>query len=210
MARAASKRHHFVHLDVIARADLAWWGCFPQQWQGASLIIPGDSSAIHVYSDASGSYGCGAYNASAEWIQVQRPVSWQKVDISAKEMVPIVLAAAIWGREWHRHHVVFYSDNAAVAAVIQQRSARDPLLLHLLRCLNFYAAHFQFRYTAKHVPRVLNVAANAISRDKITLFQSLVPQATQLVVGQALLDLLVSRRPDWGSPDWIRLFRDIL
>ena len=25
-----SRRHYFVHLDVVARADLAWWDCFLQ------------------------------------------------------------------------------------------------------------------------------------------------------------------------------------
>ena len=66
------------------------------------------------------------------------------VDISAKELLPIV-AAAVWGQSWAGHR---YSDNTAVVAVIQRRSARDHVLLHLLRCLYFYAAHYQFIYQA--------------------------------------------------------------
>ena len=36
--------------------------------------------------------------------------------------------------------------------------------MHLLRCLVFYAAFFGFQFMAKHVPGVLNTAADEISR----------------------------------------------
>ena len=77
-------------------------------------------------------------------ITVVWPESRAGVDISAKEMVPVMLAAAVWGRSWEGRRVRFFSDNAAVVAVIGRRSARHPSLLHLLRCLYFYAAHYQF------------------------------------------------------------------
>ena len=165
-------------------------------------MIPCDAILQHVYSDASGSYGCGAFttNQARRWFQVVWPLSWQEVDISAKELVPIVVAAAVWGRSWQQRHVVFHSDNAAVVAVVQHKSAKSPLLLHLLRCLYFYAVHFQFAYSAVHVPGVSNVAADALSRNNILLFCSLIPQATQSVVGQDLLDLLVSQRPGSSEP----------
>ena len=42
-----------------------------------------------------------------------------EIDIAAKEMVPVVAAAAVGGRGWCRHQVTFHSDNAAVVSVIQ-------------------------------------------------------------------------------------------
>ena len=30
--------HHFTHLSAGARADLAWWWCFLQSWNGSSLF----------------------------------------------------------------------------------------------------------------------------------------------------------------------------
>ena len=48
--------------------------------------------------------------------------------------------------------------------------------MHLLRCFAFFVAFFKFNYSTQHVPRVLNTAANALSRDDLTLFFSLVPQ----------------------------------
>ena len=99
-----------------------------------------------------------------------------------------------------------FSDNLAVVAVIQLRSTRDPILLHLLQCLYFYVA-YQFTYVACHVSRWCNVAADALSRDYISLFHSLVPKARQMEMSSSVLDLLVFQQPDRGSPDWISLFR---
>lgn len=147
-----SVRHYFVPLDNTARADLAWWNCFLQSWHGTSLIFRDCTPSLHVYSDASGSFGCGVVCSDCRWLQVRWGESWAEVDISVKEMVPVVLAAASWGRSWHHHRVFFHSDNAAVVSVIQSRTAKHPALLHLLRCLYFYAAIFQFTYSAHHIP----------------------------------------------------------
>ena len=68
-------------------------------------------------------------------------LAWSQVGISAKEMLPIVLAAGTWGASWHGQQVTFFTDNLAVVAVVQQRSTRDPVVLNVLQCLCFYAAY---------------------------------------------------------------------
>lgn len=78
--------------------------------------------------------------------------------------------------------------------------------MHLLRCFSFYAAYFKFHFTARHIRGVLNIAADAISRNYLPLFFSLVPQAPQFVLPPTLEQLLVVTRPDWGSQDWTQLF----
>ena len=80
------------------------------------------------------------------------------------------------------------------------------MLMHLLRCLFFYCAQFSFHLSAEHVPGVLNTAADALSRNNLPLFLSLVPQTSQVALPQALRELLLTSRPDWGSQDWIQLF----
>ena len=72
--------------------------------------------------------------------------------IAAKEMVPIVIAASLWGPQWHRRCVRFRSDNMAVVDVLRSRTSRDPILMHLLRCLVFYAAVYHFDFMAEHLP----------------------------------------------------------
>ena len=171
----ASDRHYFVHLDSVARADLVSWDCFLQSLHGTSFMIQDNPLSIQVHSDASGTFGCGALAFDNKWLQVQWPVCCQDVDISVKEMVPVVMSVAMWGRNWHRRRVLFYSDNMAVVSVIQRKSAKHCLLLHLLLCLYLYAAQFQFTYSAHHLPGVTNMAADSLSRNNMALFTSLVP-----------------------------------
>ena len=45
-------------------------------------------------------------------------MSWKAVDILAKELLPIVIVAAIWGKAWGGCTVLCHFDNAAVVAII--------------------------------------------------------------------------------------------
>ena len=78
-----------------------------------------------------------------------------------------------------------------VVSVIHRKLEKHGLLLRLLCCLYFYAAHFQFAYSACHLPGVTNVAAYSLSRNHMALFTSLASQATQTEVGQEVMDLLI-------------------
>lgn len=197
--------HHYVRLNAGARADLAWWKCFLQSWSGSSFFPPHEPS-FHVYSDASGGFGYGAFVGGLGWFQGLWPGGWENIDISVKELVPVVIAAALWGKHWTSKHVCFHSDNMAVVAILASRTAKTQLLVHLLRCFSFYSAHFGFHYSAKHVPGVRNMAADALSRGKLHVFSSLVPQTPRCVIPPSLVELLITRRPDWGSPAWTHWF----
>lgn len=59
---------------------------------------------------------------------------------------------------------------------------------------------------ALHVEGRLNVAADALSRDNLSLFRYQVP--TQLPPKE-LVELLVIQLPDWTSKNWKRLFNFI-
>ena len=208
--KGAQSRRHYVHLDITARADLLWWDYFLQGWNGLMFFPNLLTPTAHIYTDASGSFGCGGVLVSSLWFHFPWPASWAEVDISVKELVPLVAAAALWGRLWHRTRVCFHSDNMAVVAMLQNRSARGEKARHLMRCFYFYTAFFRFDYIAVHVPGILNSAADALSRNNIPLFTSLIPQASQVQVPAPLLDLLVYQQPDWGSTQWISLFMSTL
>ena len=169
---------HFVHLDAIACADLLWWEFFLHQWNGLMFFQESPAPSSHIFTDASGSFGCGGVLMPFVWFQIAWPESWSGVDIAVKELVHIVISAATWGRCWSHSHVCVHSDNMVVVAILQSNSPRGELALHLLRCLYFYAVIFQFDYSAEHMSGVLNVAANAISRNNLALFLSVLPQAT--------------------------------
>ena len=147
-----SNPSHFVRLNVEVRADIAWWQCLLQHWNVRSFFPPLAPTSV-VYSDASGSFGCGTFSLKQNtWFQLEWPETWSTIGIAAKEMLPIVIAAAIWGPGWSGEHIHFCSDNEAVVTTIQRRHARHPLQTNLLRSSLVYAILLLMLY---HVTTVI-------------------------------------------------------
>ena len=205
----ATRPHHRLRLNCRARADLAWWQCFLQSWNGVSFLQISPPT-VHVYSDASGAFGCGAFSIAAGWFQLQWPESWQEVAIAVKEMLPVVVAAALWGHGWSGMHVALHVDNMAVVSILERHSPKDTSLAHLLRCLCFYASIFKFEFSASHIPGQQNIAADALSRNNLTLFSLLYPQVPHSPVPRIIQRLLLHSPPDWSSQAWINLFLNSL
>ena len=85
---------HWVHLNALARVDISWWHTFIEHWNGISLVPPA-TPANFITSDASGTWGCGALHYN-QWLQLAWPPEWVELPIDPKELVPIVLAVALW------------------------------------------------------------------------------------------------------------------
>ena len=90
-SKRATKPHHFLRLDRGFHSDLAWWVLFLHRWNGVSLMR-GQSPDVVVTSDASGSWGCGAFSG-AQWLQLQWPSCWVAYSIAPKELhvVPVIV-----------------------------------------------------------------------------------------------------------------------
>ena len=207
---SAPRPFHRARLNLSLRADLMWWDLFLRDWNGIALIPVQASGSVEVFSDASGSYGCGAFFANGSWFSTRWPGSWSTVDISVKELVPLVLAAAMWGSQWRGQQVLFRVDNMAVVKVVQKLNADKLLLCHLLRCLYFISVYFNFHITAEHIPGVDNNAADALSRGNLSSFHSLVSQVSESEVPTDLLDAILVQTPDWNCPEWMQRFRSCL
>ena len=201
-----------VRLNVQCRADLTWWQTFTSRWNSRALW-PLVHPQVTCYTDASGKWGCGAVLASDKsprWCQLEWPPSWASQHIASKEMIPIVIAAAIWGCCWSHKRVVIYTDNTAVVATIATGSARDPTLAHLCRCLFFVSAKWSFEISATHIPGQANVAADAISRNDLPRFFLAVPHAsrTPSVASCPLQDWLFDKEACWTSAPWLARFKN--
>jgi len=57
-------------------------------------------------------------------------------------------------------------DNQSVVDSISKESSKEPVIMHLLQCLWFFSAYFDIRVTASHIPGVVNIAADQLSRSK--------------------------------------------
>ena len=204
-----AKPNHHVRLNAGFRSDLAWWQMFLEDWNGVSML---SSLGVRepdeaVTSDASGHWGCGAYWRSV-WFQLAWEDPSQRENIATQEQVPIVVAAAIWGRHWHGLHIRCNSDNQAVVAVLLSRTSKDQEIMHLLRCLFFFEASFNFSVSGAYLPGRLNELADDLSRDRSSSFLQKAPhmQSQPTQVPQLLRDLLLGSKPDWTSPSWIIRF----
>ena len=168
-------------LTAKAKADIAWWLLFVEDWNGVGFFpLTENSSSLQVFSDASGSWGCGAFTETTPtlYFQFQWPSSWESVNIAAKELLPVVAGAALWGKHWENKRIVVRSDNSAAVDALNNRSASDTTLSYLLQCLFFFEAYFQFDHVAKHVAGRDNVAADALSRNRLPQFVALFPQGS--------------------------------
>ena len=91
-------RPHPIRLNRSFRSDLTWWRLFAARWNGVSYLPPSSNLLrLQMASDASGSWGCGAWYGT-HWFQLQWNTQLAALTIMAKELLPVVLACAVWGR----------------------------------------------------------------------------------------------------------------
>ena len=128
-----------------------------------------------------------------------------------KELIPVVIAAATLGRNWGGQILEFVVDNAAVVVVLNATFSSDCHLMHLIRLLVFFAANFNFWFVASHIQGIKNVAADALSRNYLSVFFTQVPQTDRQPkqVPPPLVSLL-SQDITWTCKSWIRQFNATL
>ena len=214
MQSIGSHPGHHIRLNSAAKADIVWWHLFATNWNGISMLWDSSmrSPDYNLFSDASGSWGCGAY-WGFQWFHLKWPDHLQSLPIAIKELTPVVIAAAIFGRQWRGHLIQFSVDNMAVVHILNSTYSKDGHIMHLTRILVFLAAHFDFWFIAKHIEGKANHLADDLSRDKLSHFFSQVPQAEHHPpshIPAPLLDLLDIRHHVWTSTDWIKLFGDTM
>ena len=204
----AKQSHHHIRLNAEIRSDLLWWKMFASQWNGTAILVdPRITHDVIVTSDASGSWGCGAW-CNSHWFQVEWDSTSIGKGIAVKELVPILIAATIWGAEWKGRKVLSHCDNSAVVAVVKTRSCKDKTLMQLLRCLFFLEAVFQFQLSSSHLPGEMNDLADDLSRNRLQDFKhkNLRADANPTDIPSPLLQWLLQQHQDWSSPHWMLQF----
>lgn len=172
-----------------------------------------ETPQVKVWSDAAGSWGCGAVTEDGWFQHPWPPEIMGKRSIAILEMIPIVMAAIVWGHQWEGKIVQFNCDNQAVVSIINKLYSRDIGLMHLLRCLVFIAARFNFWFGAIHIEGKRNTQADLISRNKSSLFLPQAPAGMNrypIAIPPEIPALLYLQEPDWLSPAWIPLFKNIM
>ena len=133
----------------------------------------------------------------------QWPPQWAIKSITIKELLPIVLAVAMWGRlNMHQH---LLDNNMAVGDIMATKTNRDSEIMHLLRCLHFFTALFDINL--KVVQGKKNVVADAISHNLLQILRREAPNACLIPdpIPCPLWQLLIVAQPDWTCVDWKEL-----
>ena len=128
--------------------------------------------------------------------------------ITVKELVPIVLATTLWGKEWQGQLVQMWCDNSVIVNIVNYGSSREKQSMHLARCLALIKVKFDLDLRAAHIKGADNDKADTLSRNNATLFLCLHPQAAKepTPIPEALLNLLLVSKPDWMSQHWTNLW----
>ena len=103
--------NYLTRLDQKCKAYLAWWHTYIEAWNGTGLF-PRLPNGPPITTDASGSWGAGAFiSLDDAWFQIHWSSSWSATNIATKELLPIVVALAIWGHRCAGTKVTLYSDS---------------------------------------------------------------------------------------------------
>ena len=177
LSKTVRNPNHFIRLNA-ARLAIMWWYEFVCLWNGVSMRSNRRRANpdVFVMSDASGKWGCGAY-CDADWFQLQWGPETDRLHITITELIPTVIAASLWGRKWSKKAVMTRCDNAAVVATIGAGTSKDSEDMHLMHCLAFISAKFEFLIFATHISGIHNDLADALSRNNICYFLSNYTQA---------------------------------
>jgi hypothetical protein len=168
----------WVSLAKDERLNLTWWADLLQSWNGISLMRYCKWEPIfdlELASDAALTDGFGIV-FGREWVAGKWP-AFAPTNIAILEMIPLILAAQIWGRSWSGKCVRFFTDNQAVQFSANSLLPSDTHLAALVRELAIISVQFDFRFRVEHLPGKENVLADLLSRSGLEEFFAKHPEA---------------------------------
>ena len=173
LSTGVKRLDHFIRLSKCARSDIEWWYTYSKGWNGVSMmsLVNKTNPEVSLTTDALGSWGCGGFS-NTQWFSLKWVASAMSLHITVKELLPITIAAGLWGPHWRGQSVQVWCDNEAVVTIINQNTSKDLEAMHLMRCLAFIMAKCEFFLFASHIKGQHNKIADALSRDNVQNFVS--------------------------------------
>ena len=137
----------------------------------------------------------------------RQPSGPRTLSIAVKELVPVIIAATLFGSQWSLGHLIQLSvDNMSVVHILNSTYSRDPHLLHWFAswCSLQLTLNFGFKqFTLKENQTVSQTHCLATIQPISCLRQSLCKISATLMI-------LLGNIQDWTAPQWIAMFSNVL
>ena len=173
-----SKPYHHTRITIPVRLDLLLWKNFLSSHNRKTFFLDYhflSQNTLQFYTDSSTTIGFGGFFGH-RWFSGLWPEKCKQYNIALLELYPICLAIKLWGPSLSNKCIMLNSDNMAVVHVLNSSSAKDPLLMALLRILVLDCMNFNLFIQSQHIPGHFNTVADMLSRDRTSQAIQLYPQ----------------------------------
>ena len=119
---------------------------------------------------------------------------------------------AIWVPLLAWSHTDFQCDNLSLVEAINKGTSKDPMVMHLLRCLWFLQALFNIAIIASHIPGVQNASADMLSRNQTEKFLLKHPQSsrTPVPIPSPLVQRVSPQKLDCISLNFLQYLKQLI
>jgi hypothetical protein len=169
LTRGVMRPHHHIRINNEAKADIAAWLCFINDYNGVTLLRERlwiASPKIHLFTDAAASLGYAAVLGST-WFQGTWPSAWKSLSIAFLELFPIATALELWGYRLQNKCIILHTDNLSIVSVINAQTSKDLAIMYLVRRFVISSLKYNIMFNAVHIPGHLNCTADLLSRSQI-------------------------------------------
>jgi hypothetical protein len=159
---SVARPHHHIRLSTNIRLDLKWWHQFLPQFNDQTELIPSKPLSVDdVSTDASSSYGYGAFilggyfllsfaQARAQFCDAPEPSE----PIHVHELFAILILCRLFLAALRGLHIRLHIDNTIVVAVINKGTAKGtsgPRMMEYVRHIFWLSARHKFRLTSTYI-----------------------------------------------------------
>ena len=152
-----------VSIPEETRADLRWWRCFMERYNGISMMPCTEPDQVFATDACLEGYRgwCSGSFFRSEFPQF---IMERHLHINALELLTVMVALKLWGKLFRRKRISILCDNIASVMVLNRGITRDKFQAQCLRVITFITAVGEFQVRAQHIPGMDNRIPDILSR----------------------------------------------
>ncbi len=147
-------------------------------------FVPRAKAQLFTDAAAAVDKGMGGY-CNGEWFSLQWPDGFIKIpgkepSICYLELLGVATAILLWSHQFRNQRVRIWSDNQAAVNILNKLTSKCKDCMELVRLIVGKSIQENVKFVGVYLPGVHNTIADALSRQKLHLFQLAAPEAQPL------------------------------